>query len=47
MIEADEHELYLKAIMLHIAEPVDKYTPELAAEHLWEEFSQRAGISYD
>ena len=47
VIEADEHELYLKAIMLHIAEPVDKYTPELAAEHLWEEFSQRAGISYD
>ena len=44
MIEGDEYDLYLKAILFNTAESLDRYTPQLAAEHLWREFLEQAGI---
>jgi len=47
-IEADEYELYLRAsMMLGFADERERFTPAAAAEHLWAEFLQQAGVSYD
>ena len=46
-IEADEYELYLKGPLFGFAHEEDRFSPEGAAEHLWLEFLQHAGISYD
>jgi hypothetical protein len=46
-VEADEYELYLTAMMMGFSGDHDRLTPEGAAELLWAEFLQQAGVSYD
>ena len=46
-IEADEYELYLRGLLFGFGHKEDRFSPEGAAEHLWLEFLQHAGISYD
>ena len=43
----DEYELYLKGLLFGFGHEEDRFSPEGAAEHLWLEFLQHAGISYD
>ena len=44
-IEADEYELFLSSLMMGFGRPEERLTPEAAAQHLWEEFLQQAGIT--
>ena len=44
-IEADEYELYLSSMMMGIGQHEEKLSPETAAEQLWEEFLQQAGVT--
>ena len=46
-IEADEYELFLSSMMMNFGRHEDRLTPETAAEHLWEDFLQQAGITSD
>ena len=46
-IEADEYELYLSAMMMGFGNDQERFSPEAAAERLWAEFLQQAGVSYD
>ena len=47
-IEADEYELYLSSLMMSFGDRHrERLTPETAAEHIWEEFLQQAGVSSD
>ena len=46
-IEADEYELFLKSLMMGFEQHENRLTPEAAAEHLWKEFLQQAGVTYD
>ena len=48
-IEVDEYELYLSSMMMmgFGGRQRERVTPETAAEHLWEEFLQQAGVSSD
>ena len=48
-IEVDEYELYLSSMMMmgFGGRQQERLTPETAAEHLWEEFFQQAGVSSD
>lgn len=46
-VEADEYELFLKRTMSFSHDDEEHLTPERAAEALWSEFIQQAGISYD
>ena len=47
-IEADEYELYLSAMMMMgFGSDRERFTPEGAAERLWSEFLEQAGVSYD
>ena len=45
-IAADEYDLYLSS-MLGFGGRQERLTPEAAAEHLWESFLERAGITSD
>ena len=44
-IEADEYELYLSSMMMGIGQHEERLTPETAAEQLWVEFLQQAGVT--
>ena len=46
-IEADEYEIFLSSLMMGFGRPEERLTPEAAAQHLWEEFLQQAGITSD
>lgn len=46
-IEADEYELYLSAMMMGFDGNGDRFSPESAAEYLWSEFLQHAGVTID
>ena len=46
-IEADEYELFLSSLMMGFRRPEERLTSEAAAQHLWEEFLQQAGITSD
>ncbi|MCY4514715.1 MAG: toll/interleukin-1 receptor domain-containing protein [Candidatus Tectomicrobia bacterium] len=46
MIEADEYELYLSS-MMGFGGHQERLTPEAAAEQLWEDFLQQAGVTSD
>jgi hypothetical protein len=45
-IEADEYELFLSGMMGFNADR-ERLSPEAAAEHLWTEFLQNAGVTHD
>ena len=44
-IEADEYELYLRSMLGFGLGIQERLTPELAAEHLWKDFLQQAGVT--
>ena len=46
-IESDEYDLYLKSILGSGLGRQERLTPEAAAEQLWQDFLQQAGISVD
>ena len=46
MIEADEYELFLSS-MMGFGQHEKRLTPEAAAERLWEDFLQQAGVTSD
>ena len=46
-IKADEYELYLSSMMMSWGSQGEKLTPATAAQQLWEEFLQKAGVSSD
>lgn len=46
-IEADEYELYLSGITFGFSGEDKRITPEEAAEQLWMDFLEQAGITYD
>lgn len=46
-IKADEYELYLAPMMFGYGRGDEHLTPEGAAETLWTEFLQQAGVTYD
>lgn len=46
MIEADEYELFLSS-MMGFGQHEKRLTPEVAAERLWEDFLQQAGVTSD
>ena len=46
-VEADEYEFYLRGLLFGFGQENDRFSPEGVAEHLWLEFLQHAGISYD
>lgn len=46
-IKADEYELYLAPMMFGYGREDERLTPEGAAEALWAEFLQHAGVTYD
>lgn len=46
-IEADEYELFLRrSLMMGFGQHEERVTPEAAAERLWEDFLQQAGVTY-
>jgi len=45
-IEADEYELFLSSLMMGFGREKERLTAEAAAEHIWQEFLQQAGITY-
>lgn len=47
MIQADEFELYLSGRAFGYGDGKERLTPEAAAERLWAEFLQQAGVNYD
>ena len=46
-IKADEYELFLSSLMPGFGQDRERITPEAAAEGMWKEFLQQAGITYD
>lgn len=46
-IKADEYELFLAPMMFGYGREDERLTPEGAAEALWAEFLQHAGVTYD
>ena len=46
-IEADEYELFLSSLMTGIGRHEERLTPEVVAEHLWEELLEHAGVTSD
>ncbi len=46
-IEADEYELYLTSMMSGFGRHHERLAPEAAAEQIWEDFLQHAGVTSD
>lgn len=46
-IDNDDYELYLSSGSFGFRQSEDRMTPVQAAEHLWTEFLEQAGVSYD
>ena len=44
-IESDEYEMYLSSMMSFFGSGRERLTPEEAAEHLWADFIEKAGVS--
>ena len=44
-IKADEYELFLSSLMMNFGRQEEQVTPEAAAERLWEDFLQQAGVT--
>jgi hypothetical protein len=45
-IESDEYDLFLKSGPFGFGAEEQRLTPEQAAEHLWAQFLEHAGVSY-
>lgn len=46
-IQADEYELFLSSMMMNFGRDSERLTPEEAADQIWQEFAQHAGITYE
>ena len=46
-IEADEYELFLNPVLMGFGQHEGRFTPEAAAEQIWEDFIQQAGVTND